>query len=45
MEDRQYRDTIHALEGKTLVCHCSPKDCHGDTIAKYLNREFRYGED
>ena len=25
------------LTGKTLLCHCSPLACHGDTIAGYLN--------
>lgn len=26
------------LLGKTLVCHCYPKSCHGDVIAEYLKR-------
>jgi len=27
----------HHLPDKTLLCHCKPATCHGDTIADYLN--------
>lgn len=28
---------IHELEGKDLVCHCSPLPCHGDILIKYAD--------
>ena len=40
--DRIARDDMFALavkglKGKTLLCHCHPRPCHGDVIAEYLN--------
>lgn len=32
-----YGEKIRALYGKTLVCFCSPKRCHGDIIAYWAN--------
>ena len=26
-------DSLHKLEGKTLVCFCKPQACHGDVLA------------
>lgn len=28
---------IHELEGKVLGCHCKPKQCHGDFLARVAN--------
>lgn len=28
---------VEACRGKTLVCYCKPKRCHGDVIAAWLN--------
>lgn len=36
--DPKFRKAVHALKGKTLVCHCVPKACHGNVIADYLNK-------
>ena len=44
----KYRDYLHAnpalladarkeLKGKTLVCWCKPKDCHGDVLIIVAN--------
>ena len=35
--DPEYRSKILKLRGKRLGCFCSPKSCHGDVIANYLN--------
>lgn len=32
------------LTGRTLLCHCSPLACHGDTIAGYLNHVVPFYE-
>jgi hypothetical protein len=26
--------SVHQLKGKTLVCYCHPKRCHGDALVK-----------
>jgi hypothetical protein len=28
---------VHELKGKRLACHCHPKRCHGDVLAKLAN--------
>lgn len=28
---------LFVLPGKTLLCYCKPRDCHGDVIAEYVN--------
>ncbi len=28
----QLMSALHELKGKTLVCFCKPKDCHGDIL-------------
>jgi hypothetical protein len=33
------RDLIE-LKGKSLVCFCAPKSCHGDVLLKYANKEY-----
>ena len=35
-EDKHFREAVHTLYGKTLVCFCKPHPCHGDIIAEYL---------
>lgn len=35
--DDEFRTAVDGLKGKTLMCHCKPKLCHGDVIASYLN--------
>ncbi len=36
-EDPEFKRRIHELKGKRLGCFCSPKACHSDIIADYLN--------
>ena len=28
--------SLDELEGKTLGCHCKPKECHGDVLAEIV---------
>ena len=37
IEVEEFRNLVFELAGKTLVCYCAPKACHGDVIAEYLN--------
>jgi hypothetical protein len=30
---------VHGLEGKILGCHCSPKPCHGDVLARWAETD------
>jgi hypothetical protein len=32
-----FKKALLELKGKTLACYCKPKQCHGDTIIKFLN--------
>jgi protein gp37 len=34
--DPKFRAQFDALKGKTLVCWCHPKACHGDLLAEWL---------
>jgi hypothetical protein len=34
LRDPDFAAEVAALHGKTLVCYCAPKACHGDTLAK-----------
>ena len=34
--DPDYRGRVKDLYGKTLVCFCKPKPCHGDILIKYV---------
>jgi hypothetical protein len=40
-KSKVFKNKILKLKDKTLVCFCSPKPCHGDIIAEYLNNEIR----
>lgn len=35
--DKEFRQAVKKIKGKTLGCFCKPKSCHGDVIAGYLN--------
>jgi len=30
-------DSLTELVGKTLICYCKPKPCHGDVLVKLIN--------
>jgi len=36
--DREFLHAVASLNGKTLVCFCNPKRCHGDVYVKLCNR-------
>jgi len=42
-----YRDLVKKKikPGDRLGCFCSPKQCHGDIIAKYVNNGYNFAED
>ncbi len=33
------REHVHLLKGARLGCHCRPKRCHGDVLAKYADND------
>lgn len=35
--NEQFRNFVHSLKGRDLICWCAPKPCHADVIAEYLN--------
>lgn len=35
------RNHLEVLRGQRLGCSCSPKPCHGDIIAKIVNKLFK----
>lgn len=35
----EFKKRILELQGKTLGCFCKPKNCHGDIIVEYLNKQ------
>lgn len=37
--NENFRKSVEKLKGKTLGCYCSPKPCHGDVIARYLDND------
>ena len=39
VKDAAFRRRVWELEGKTLVCFCSPKACHGDVLKWWLENE------
>lgn len=43
--DEEFRNRVKELKGKTLVCFCKPKSCHGDILAKYVAILNTYGWD
>lgn len=38
LDNRALMDSLHELKGKTLVCWCKPKACHGDILKKYVDK-------
>ena len=36
---------LQQLRAKALGCHCKPSACHGDVIARYVNRDIRFDYD
>jgi hypothetical protein len=36
-----FKSLVLKLQGKTLGCFCKPKRCHGDTIVKYLEEQYK----
>lgn len=37
-EDREFKERVEGLRGKTLGCFCKPNACHGDVIKEYLDK-------
>lgn len=37
-EDADFRQNVAALHGKTLVCYCAPKKCHGDVLKELADK-------
>ena len=35
---KQVLENVHTLRGKTLLCFCKPKPCHGDVLAEMADR-------
>lgn len=35
--DSEFRIQVAELSGKTLVCFCKPRECHGDILAEYAD--------
>lgn len=35
--DPEFKVAVLSLQGLVIGCHCKPLDCHGQTIADYLN--------
>lgn len=35
--DKEFKEKVIALKGKTLGCFCKPSPCHGDIICEFLN--------
>lgn len=40
LKDKELLSSIEELKGKTLGCHCKPKDCHGDVYVNLLSRQW-----
>jgi len=36
--DQEFRARVLGLAGKRLGCFCKPNPCHGDAIARWVNR-------
>ncbi len=37
--DKEFRDRVFSIKGKTLGCFCKPGPCHGDVIVGWLEGE------
>jgi len=38
--DSRFRTAVLNIRGR-LGCYCKPRECHGDVIAEYINKEIR----
>ena len=38
--DREFRNRVLRLRGKTLGCFCKPSACHADVIAAWVDAQF-----
>lgn len=38
IENKELRESLKELEGKTLGCFCRPAKCHGDVLIKLYKR-------
>lgn len=38
LKNPKFQAAVNELKGKRLGCFCKPLDCHGDIIAKYLDK-------
>lgn len=36
--DKEFRQRVQELKSKKLGCFCTPRACHADVIADYLNQ-------
>ena len=48
LNNREFREKVGLLAGKTLVCFCHPKPCHGEILeatANLLSSEVDTSED
>lgn len=37
LSEKEFRKSVHGLDGKTLGCWCYPRKCHGEIIVDLLN--------
>ena len=35
--DAEFKQAVRGLAGKTLVCFCKPRACHGDVLAEWAD--------
>lgn len=38
LREENFIQHVKWLKGRTLVCFCKPKACHGDVLAEYADR-------
>lgn len=38
LNNPDFESAVLKLKGKTLVCFCKPKPCHGDILAAYMDK-------
>lgn len=41
MSNESLLKDLHELEGKTLVCWCAPRPCHGDVLRDIIENKYR----
>lgn len=40
LSSKHLLNSLHELQGKTLVCFCKPLECHGDVLARFANDQI-----